>query len=163
MNGGASKPTSSRDLSPDVAPGGTGEESSVLFLCNHNTIRSPMAEALTRSLHPRRLYTASAGLQEGWIDPFVVAVLAEQGIDAGDHEPQLLDHIDDEAFDVIVTLTPSAHHRALELTRTAAVAVEYWPVPDPTATQGSREQRIAAYREARDYIRARITERFGAR
>ena len=140
-----------------------GEESSVLFLCNHNTIRSPMAEALTRSLFPKRLYTASAGLQEGWIDPFVVAVLAEQGIDAGDHEPQLLDHVDDGAFDVIVTLTPSAHHRALDLTRTQSVAVEYWPVPDPTATQGSREQRIAAYREARDYIRARITERFGAR
>ena len=139
----------------------TPDEGSVLFLCNHNTIRSPMAEALTRSLFPRRLYTESAGLQEGWIDAFVVAVLAEDGIDFGHHEPQLLDHIDDAAFDVIVTLTPSAHHRALELTRTQSVSVEYWPVPDPTATQGSREQRMAAYREARDYIRARIQERFG--
>ena len=137
------------------------EENAVLFLCNHNTIRSPMAEALTRSLYPRRLYTESAGLQEGWIDPFVVAVLAEDGIDFGGHEPQLLDHIDDGAFDVIVTLTPSAHHRALELTRTQSVKVEYWPVPDPTATQGSREQRMAAYREARDYIRGRIQARFG--
>ena len=137
------------------------EENAVLFLCNHNTIRSPMAEALTRALYPRRLYTESAGLQEGWIDPFVVAVLAEDGIDFGGHEPQLLDHIDDGAFDVIVTLTPSAHHRALELTRTQSVKVEYWPVPDPTATQGSREQRMAAYREARDYIRGRIQARFG--
>ena len=137
------------------------EENAVLFLCNHNTIRSPMAEALTRALYPRRLYTESAGLQEGWIDPFVVAVLAEDGIDFGGHEPQLLDHIDDGAFDVIVTLTPSAHHRALELTRTQSVKVEYWPVPDPTATQGSREQRMTAYREARDYIRGRIQARFG--
>ena len=139
----------------------TPSGASVLFLCNHNTIRSPMAEALTRSLFPRQIYAQSAGLQEGWLDAFVVAVLAEEGIDFGGHEPKLLDHLDDQAFDVIVTLTPSAHHRALELTRTQSVEVEYWPVPDPTATQGTRDQQMAAYREARDYIRDRIEERFG--
>ena len=120
-----------------------------------------MAEALARKAHGRRLFTASAGLQEGWIDPFVVAVLAEAGIDAGDHQPRLLDELEDEWFDAVVTLTPSAHHRALELTRTQPVSVEYWPVPDPTAVTGSREQRMAAYRETRDYISRRIAERFG--
>ena len=134
---------------------------SVLFVCNHNTIRSPMAEALTRLAHGRRLFTASAGLQEGWIDPFVVAVLAEAGIDAGDHQPRLLDELEDEWFDAVITLTPSAHHRALELTRTQPVSVEYWPVPDPTAVTGSRDQRMAAYRHTRDYISRRIAERFG--
>ena len=138
-----------------------GQESSVLFLCNHNTIRSPMAEALARDAFGSRLFTASAGLQEGWIDPFVVAVLAEKGIDFAAHEPRLLDELEDEWFDAVVTLTPSAHHRALELTRTAPVSVEYWPVPDPTAVQGAREQRMAAYRETRDYIAARLRERFG--
>ena len=142
------------------ASGGTGQ--SVLFLCNHNTIRSVIAEALARHLYGRRLFTASAGLQEGWVDPFVVAVLAEEGIDSGAHEPRLLDELEDDWFDVAITLTPSAHHRALELTRAQPIEVEYWPVPDPTATQGAREQRLAAYRETRDYIRERLLERFGA-
>lgn len=145
---------------PAGEPGKVGT-ASVLFLCNHNTIRSPMAESLARKAHGRRLFTASAGLQEGWLDPFVVAVLAEAGIDAGDHQPRLLDELDDEWFDAVITLTPSAHHRALELTRTQPISVEYWPVPDPTAVTGSREQRMAAYRETRDYISRRIAERFG--
>lgn len=166
MTGREPPPSPPPGTTPPGTTPGAGERAkvgtgSVLFVCNHNTIRSPMAEALARLAHGRRLFTASAGLQEGWIDPFVVAVLAEAGIDAGDHQPRLLADVEDEWFDAVITLTPSAHHRALEMTRTQPVSVEYWPVPDPTAVQGSREQRMAAYRETRDYIARRVAERFG--
>jgi protein-tyrosine-phosphatase len=134
---------------------------SVLFMCRMNAVRSPMAERLARQVLPSSVFVASAGLHVGTPDPFVDAVLAEEGLALGERTPRILDDLEDDYFDLIVTLAPEAHHAALELTRTLAVEVEYWPTPDPTATQGSRDQVMAAYRDMRDRLMARIGERFG--
>jgi protein-tyrosine-phosphatase len=134
---------------------------SVLFVCGRNAVRSPMARALTESLFPGRFHTASAGVLPSDPDPFVDAVLAEVGLDLADHQPTALEELSDLNFDLAITLSPEAHHRALELTRTQAIEVEYWPTPDPTATFGSREQVLAAYRDLRDHLAAHIRERLG--
>ena len=134
---------------------------SVLFMCRMNAVRSPMAEHLAREVLPSSVFVASAGIYIGTPDPFVDAVLSEEGLITGDRTPRTLDDLEDVYFDLIVTLAPEAHHAALELTRTLAVEVEYWPTADPTATQGSRDQVMAAYRDMRDRLKARIDERFG--
>jgi protein-tyrosine-phosphatase len=134
---------------------------SVLFMCRMNAVRSPVAERLARQMLPSSVFVASAGIHVGVPDPFVDAVLAEEGLTLGERSPKTLVDLDDNYFDLIVTLAPEAHHAALELTRTLAVEVEYWPTPDPTATQGSRDQVMAAYRDMRDRLKARIAERFG--
>lgn len=140
---------------------------SVLFVCNHNAIRSPMAAALTRHFFPA-LTVASAGVKAGEADPFAFSAMAELGLDIAAHRPVSLDRLEEveevepTEFDLIVTLSPEAHHAALELTRTAAVAVEYWPTMDPSGFEGSREQVLDAYRGVRDALRARIGKRFGS-
>lgn len=133
---------------------------SVLFMCALNAVRSPMAEGIARHYFGRSLYVESAGVRPDVIDPFTVAVMEEIGIDLAGHTPRSLEELEDTGFDLIVTLSPEAHHRAMELTRTMAVEVEYWPTFDPTATQGSRDQRLDAYRSVRDGLKQRIMERF---
>ena len=128
----------------------------VLFVCGMNSIRSPMAEIIARSLLPQGTYVASAGVRPGERDPFVDVVLAEVGLDLGNRQPQTLDELEDDYFDVIVTLAPEGHHRALELTRGNAVEVIYWPTPDPTVATGTRERILDAYREVRDMLKMRI-------
>ena len=98
----------------------------------------------------RAIYVGSAGVRKGELDPFAVAVMDEIGLDISRHRPITFEELEDREglnFDLIVTLSPEAHHRALELTRTMAVEVEYWPTADPTAVEGSREQRLDAYRD----------------
>jgi protein-tyrosine-phosphatase len=129
---------------------------SVLFACTLNTVRSPMAEALARHYFGREIYFASAGLKCGDPDGFAMAAMEEIGIDITRHKPRTFEDLEDSNFDVIVTLSPEAHHRALEFTRAMAVEVIYWPTPDPTATQGSRETMLDAYRAVRDRLAARI-------
>jgi protein-tyrosine-phosphatase len=136
---------------------------SVLFMCAHNAVRSPIAEAIARHFFSRSLYVRSAGVREGEQDPFMLTVLDEIGIDAHAHKPRTVEELDDWEglnFDLAVTLSPEAHHRALELTRTLPMDVEYWPTPDPTAETGSRERVLDAYRAVRDGLEARIVERF---
>jgi protein-tyrosine-phosphatase len=136
----------------------------VLFACGLNSVRSPMAAGIFRELFGKTVYVGSAGVQRGELDPFVVAAMAELGIDISRHKPHTFEELDELEglnFDLIVTLSPRAHHKALELTRTLAAEVEYWPTHDPTAAEGSREQRLVAYREVRDELMARIRERFG--
>ena len=136
----------------------------VLFACGLNSVRSPMAAGLFRQTIGRGSYVASAGVRKGELDPFAVAVLDEVGIDIAKHRPMTFEELEDWEglnFDLIVTLSPEAHHNALELTRTLAAEVEYWPTADPTAVEGSREQRLGAYREVRDQLLARIRGRFG--
>jgi protein-tyrosine-phosphatase len=138
----------------------------VLFACGMNTVRSPMAAGLFQQLFGKTVHVGSAGVQKGEPDPFAAAVMAEIGIDIARHKPVTFEELDDLEglnFDLIVTLSPPAHHKALELTRALAADVEYWPTEDPTATEGNREQRLAAYREVRDELMARIRERFGRR
>jgi len=133
----------------------------VLFACSMNAIRSPMASALMRYLTSNKVYAKSAGVHLGENDPFAIAVMEEIGIDISQHEPVTLSELYDTSFDLIVTLAPEAHHQALEMTRTMAVDVEYWPTIDPSIESGSREQRLQAYRNCRDQLMRRIKERFG--
>ncbi len=149
------------------APGSTAQKAgalprSVLFLCGMNAVRSPMAEQIARKMLPRSIFVASAGVRQGERDPFVDAGLEEAGMSLGEREPRQMDELEDAFFDLIVTLSPQAHHRALELTRSLAVDVEYWPTPDPTGVTGTREQIMDAYRDVRDRLERRIAQRFGA-
>lgn len=135
----------------------------MLFACGMNAVRSPMAAALLQQMFGTTVYVGSAGVQKRELDPFAVAAMEEVGIDISRHKPITFEELDDLEglnFDLIVTLSPPAHHKALELTRAAPVEVEYWPTVDPTAVEGSREQRLNAYREVRDQLTARIRERF---
>ena len=136
-----------------------GRPHAVLFACSHNAVRSPMAEALARYLFGREMYIASAGVRPGELDPFAVAAMDEVGIDISRHKPHSFQDLEDSGFDLIITLSPEAHHRALEFTRTMAVDVEYWPTQDPSAVMGSREQMMDAYRHVRDTLMKRIKER----
>ncbi|HVI33784.1 low molecular weight phosphatase family protein [Phenylobacterium sp.] len=140
----------------------------VLFACNLNRVRSPMAEALLKRLVGDRMFVDSCGLKpwreeasdgEG-ADPFAMAVMAEIGCDLSGHEAKTFDDLQDDSFDLVISLTPEAQHRAVEMTRGRAAEIEYWPIFDPTLSEGSREARLAAYREVRDALAARIAERF---
>jgi len=135
---------------------------SILFLCGRNSIRSPMAELIARRNLPSTTFITSAGVRTGVRDPFVDAVLAEENLSLGDRMPQLFNELEDSYFDLIITLSPEAHHQALELTRTQAVEVEYWPTFDPSVMEGTREQILDAYRELRDHLKVNIAKRFGS-
>ena len=134
--------------------------SSVLFACSFNSIRSPMAEAILKHLHGRHIYVDSVGVRDAAVDPFAVSVMDEIGIDISRHRPKTFDELEDTSFDIVVSLSPEAQHSAVELTRTMACEVEFWPIFDATAVEGSREERLAAYRMVRDHLRRRILERF---
>jgi protein-tyrosine-phosphatase len=146
--------------------GGAGANdlpAAVLFACTMNSVRSPMAAAILRHLAGRRVYVESAGVRAGGPDAFAQAVMDEIGIDITRHTPRTIRDLNDTSFDLIVTLSPEAHHQALELTRTMAVDVEYWPTFDVTLMigQGSRAQILDAYRSVRDVLFKRIKQRFG--
>jgi protein-tyrosine-phosphatase len=135
----------------------------VLFACGLNSVRSPIAAGLFAQIFGRSIYVGSAGVRKGELDPFAVAVMEEIGIDISRHKPITFEELEDWEglnFDLIVTLSPEAHHRALELTRTSAVDIEYWPTADPSAVEGNRAQRLDAYRDVREQLLARIHERF---
>jgi protein-tyrosine-phosphatase len=146
-----------------MAPPRTRDPQSVLFACGQNSVRSPMAASLLRGMFPSTLYVRSAGVKKGEPDPFVVAVMAELGQDLSTHKPTTFEELEDWEglnFDLIITLSPEAHHKALDLTRTLAADVEYWPTHDPTDTNGNREQKLEAYREVCDALSSRIRRRF---
>ena len=148
----------------DSQGGATGElPGAVLFACTMNAVRSPMAAAILQYLAGRRCYCVSAGVRRGASDPFMVEVMAEIGIDVSAHQPTTISELNDTSFDLIVSLSPEAHHQALELTRTFAVDVEYWPTFDASMMigQGSRDQVLQAYRSVRDALFRKIKLRFG--
>jgi protein-tyrosine-phosphatase len=137
----------------------------VLFACGLNAVRSPMAAALLKQMLGGLIYVASVGVRKGELDPFATVVMEEIGIDIHAHGPVTFEELEDLEglnFDLIITLSPEAHHKAIELTRTLAADVEYWPTADPTAVEGSREQRLDAYRVVRDQLVQKIRERFVA-
>src|SRR5215475_4347228 len=147
-----------------MAAGRAGMPQAVLFACGLNAVRSPIAAGLFKHFFGRTAYVGSAGARKGELDPFAVAVMEEIGLDISKHRPMTFEELDDWEglnFDLIVTLSPEAHHKALDLTRTLAAEVEYWPTVDPTGTEGSREQRLDAYRTVRDQLMERIRQRFG--
>ncbi|MGK9167087.1 arsenate reductase ArsC [Inquilinus limosus] len=134
---------------------------SVLFTCTHNAIRSPMAEAILKHVAGSRIFVDSVGVRPGELDPFTVAVMQEIGIDLSRHRPKSFDDLEDDNFDLVISLSPEAQHRAVEMTRTTACDLEFWNTFDPTAIEGNRETRMAAFRQVRDLLLARIRERFG--
>ncbi|MBF0324588.1 MAG: arsenate reductase ArsC [Alphaproteobacteria bacterium] len=132
----------------------------VLFCCTFNSVRSPMAEGIMKRLHGKRIFIDSVGVKHGELDPFVVAVMDEIGIDVSRHKPRTFDDLEDSSFDVVVSLSPEAQHKAVDLVRHFACEVEYWPTFDPTAVEGSRETRLDAYRQVRDELWRHIRDRF---
>ena len=147
-------------------PASATQPLAVLFACGLNSVRSPIAAGLFSQLFGCTIYVGSAGVRKGELDPFAAAVMDEVGIDIKAHRPMTFEELEDLEglnFDLIVTLSPEAHHKALELTRTLALDVEYWPTADPTAIEGSREQRMNAYRDVRDQLLQRIRARFSPR
>ena len=145
--------------------GATPKPQAVLFLCAFNSVRSPMAEGLLRQIAGEGITVASAGVRKDVLDPFAVVTMAETGIDISEHEPTTIEELEDLDgldFDLIVTLSPEAHHTALALTHRIAAAIEYWPTADPSTTEGNRTQRLDAYRAVRDQLQARIKARFAA-
>ena len=133
---------------------------SVLFACTQNAIRSPMAEAIMKHLHGHRVFVDSVGVRAMPVDPFAVRVMDEIGIDIGRHKAKTFDDLEDTSFDLVVTLSPEAQHRAVEMTRTMACEVEFWNTLDPAAIEGSQSVILDAYRQVRDTLLARIKGRF---
>lgn len=140
---------------------------SILFCCDHNSVRSPMAEGLSKKLYGTEIYLQSAGVKSDLdIDGFAVAVCEEMGIELSRHRSRSFDEMEQwgddlSSFDLIVALSPASQRRALELTRHSHLEVEYWPIMDPTGLGESREDRLVFYRQARDQIRTKLIERFG--
>ena len=141
--------------------------SSVLFCCDHNAVRSPMAEGMMKKFYGRAAYIQSAGVRNDMeIDGFAIAVCQEMGIELSRHRSRSFEEMqqwgdDLSGFDLVVALSPASQRQALELTRFYHLDVEYWPIMDPTGIGETREAKLAAYRQARDQIRARMIERFG--
>ena len=134
--------------------------SAVLFACTQNSVRSPMAEALLKHLLGHRIYIDSVGVRAGEVDPFAVEVIEELGIDLSRHRSKSFENLEDTSYDLIISLSPEAQHKAVELTRTMACEVEFWMTMDPTIIEGNRETRLDAYRAVRDQLKKRIEDRF---
>ncbi|MEQ8604460.1 MAG: arsenate reductase ArsC [Marivibrio sp.] len=133
----------------------------VMFCCTLNSVRSPMAEGILKKLVGASIYVDSVGAREGFTDPMMVEVMKEIGVDMSGHNPKTFDELEDTSFDLIIALSPEAQHHAVELTRTMACEVEFWNTFDPTIIEGSRDQRLDAYRQVRDQLQARLAKRFG--
>ncbi len=133
---------------------------SVLFACTHNAIRSPMAEALLKYLHGRRVFVQSVGVRPHEVDPFAVAAMDEIGIDLSRHRSRSFDDLEDDYFDLVISMSPEAQHRAVELTRNSSCEIEFWSTFDPSLVSGNRETRLEAYRSLRDQLLGRLRDRF---
>ncbi len=136
------------------------QPSAVLFACTLNAIRSPMAAALMKHFHGRRIWVESVGVHKGELDPFAVAAMDEIGIDIAGHRPRSFDELEDSSFDLVISLSPEAQHHAVEMTRAMACEVEFWNTLDPSLIEGSRDTRMDAYRQVRDQLQRHILARF---
>ena len=143
--------------------------SSVLFCCDHNAIRSPMAEGMMKKFYGRAAYVQSAGVKNDMdVDGFAIAVCDEVGVPLANHRSRSFEEMQDWGddlgqFDLIVALSPASQRMALEMTRHAHLDIEYWPIMDPPGLAEGRETKLAAYRQTRDQIEKRMLERFGPR
>jgi protein-tyrosine-phosphatase len=145
----------------------TAQPTSVLFCCDYNAVRSPMAEGIMKKYYGTRIYVQSAGVKnELDVDGFSVAVCAEIDVELDRHRTRSFQEMEEwgdkiDAYDLIVALSPAAMRQAQEYTRYHAIDVEYWPIFDPTGLGETREAKLGAYRQARDQIETRIRARFG--
>ena len=140
---------------------------SVLFCCDHNAVRSPMAEGLMKKLYGQQCYVQSVGVKNDMeIDGFAVSVCKEVGVELDRHRSRSFDEMEQwgddlSSFDLIIALSPASQRRALELTRFFHLDVDYWPILDPTGLGETRDAKLVQYRAARDQIVQRLTEAFG--
>ena len=130
--------------------------SSILFACNINAVRSAMAEAIVKARFPGRIFADSCGVTPGQQDGFAIAVMAEIELDLTSHQPKGFDDLDCDFYDVIISFSPEAHARAQDITRNIDCTTLYWPVDNLAGLQGSREERLRAYRAVRDDITAKL-------
>jgi len=141
--------------------------SSVLFACDHNAVRSPMAEGIMKRDYGTTIFVQSAGVHHDMeVDGFSVAVCEEIGVTLSKHMSRSFEEMEEwgdqiDGYDLIIALSPASQRAALEYTRYYALDVEYWPIFDPTNLGRNREEKLAVYRQARDQIQARIRDRFG--
>ncbi|QHQ35348.1 low molecular weight phosphatase family protein [Algicella marina] len=139
---------------------------SVLFCCDYNSVRSPMAEGIMKKLHGKKIYVQSAGVRhELEIDGFSIAVCDEIGVELTRHRSRSFEEMEEwgdeiDSYDLIVALSPASLRKAQEYTRHHALEVEYWPIFDPTGLGETREEKLASYRQSRDQILSKIKERF---
>jgi protein-tyrosine-phosphatase len=133
----------------------------VLFACTQNAVRSPMAEGILKHLLGHGIYVDSVGVRPGELDPFAVQAMDEIGIDIAGHRPKAFDELEDDSFDEVISLSPEAQHRAVDMTRVMSCDVVFWNTFDATLVQGNREARLDAYRQVRDQLLRRIKEHFG--
>lgn len=138
----------------------SGLPGSVLFCCTYNSIRSPMAEGLLKQLHGTRIFVDSVGVRAGEIDGFAIAAMDELGIDLTRHRTKTFDDLEDTSFDLIISLSPEAQHKAVDMVRTMSCEVEFWHTLDPSIYEGNRDERLEAYRQVRDGLMNRIRARF---
>jgi protein-tyrosine-phosphatase len=152
-------------------PPGLKLPDAVLFCCTYNQVRSPMAESALKHIIGTTIFVDSCGLRRPQydpdvddmeVDPMVAVVMKELGVDLTRHRCKIFDDLEDASFDLVISLTPQAQHRAIELARGRDAEIEYWPTQDPSLTEGTREQRLESYRQVRDGLIARIRARFGA-
>jgi len=134
--------------------------SAVLFCCNLNEVRSPMAEGILKRYHGNRIFVDSAGIQQGGQDPFMIEVMREIGVDMTRHHPKTLGNLEADSFEMVIALSPEARDKAEDITRYMHCEVRTWDIPDPSQTEGSRETRLAAYRQVRDLLRQKILDLF---
>ncbi len=134
--------------------------SSVLFCCTMNEVRSPMAEGIMKRFHGSRIFVDSAGAFQGKLDPFMVEVMNEIGVDMSRHKPKTFKNLTDDSFDFVISLSGEAKHFADEMTKYMSCESRFWNISDPTAVEGTRETRLGAYRQARDEIQRKILELF---
>ena len=133
---------------------------SVLFVCNMNQIRSPMAEFLTKDIFGDKIYAQSAGIFAGDEDGFMQSIMEERNIDASMHEPETLEQLEDSFVDLVITLTTQAHEGTVDFFKNQPVEIEYWETENPSITLGKREAVLSAYRKTREQLEKRIRERF---
>jgi len=140
---------------------------SVLFCCDHNAVRSPMAEGIMKKLYGTDVYVQSAGVKGDMdIDGFAIAVCEEVGVELARHRTRSFDEMQEwgddlSSFDLVVALSPASQRHALELTRLYHLDVVYWPIMDPTGLVEGREAKLEAYRQTRDQITEKVTARWG--
>ena len=135
---------------------------SILFACTWNAVRSPMAEGLMKQMFGTQLFVDSVGVRKGEIDAFVIAAMEEIGIDMSGHRPKTFEELEDYNFDMVISLSPEAQHKAIEMTRHVACEVEFWHTLDPSIIEGSRDIRLDAFRQVRDEMADRLRQRFAA-
>ncbi len=140
---------------------------SILFCCDHNAVRSPMAEGIMKKFYGTGTYVQSAGVHNDLeIDGFCIAACQEIDVELSRHRSRSFDEMEEwgddlSSFDLVVALSPASQRKALELTRVFHLDVDYWPIMDPTGLGETREDKLTHYRQTRDQIIRHLKDRWG--